>query len=187
MGWLEGRASVMRYLRAAVAVAAAALTAGCFQPLYGTGPDPAQPGVRDALAAIAIEQIPAPANSSEAHLAVEIRNDLLFNFTGGGSPNSSTHRLKVQISGSRSVVSIDTASALPNVELYALRASYSLTELATGKVVVTGQATTNVSYDTLGQQRFARISGMHDAERRAAKVISDNITARMASYFISGS
>jgi LPS-assembly lipoprotein len=44
-----------------------------------------------------------------------------------------------------------------------------------------------VAYDTLGQQRFARISGMHDAEQRAAKVISDNITTRLASYFVAGS
>jgi hypothetical protein len=28
---------------------------------------------------------------------------------------------------------------------------------------------------------------MHDAERKAAKVLSDNITTRLASYFISGS
>ena len=51
---------------------------------------------------------------------------------------------------------------------------------------LTGRATTNISYETLGQQRFARISGMHDAERKAAKVISDSITTRLASYFIGG-
>jgi LPS-assembly lipoprotein len=77
----------------------------------------------------------------------------------------------------------DTADA----EIYTLRTNYSLTEIATGKVVVTGNASTAVSYDTLGQQRFARLSGMHDAERKAAKVLSDNITTRLASYFISGS
>ena len=38
----------------------------------------------------------------------------------------------------------------------------------------------------MGQQRFARVSGMHDAERRAAKVISDNITTRLAAFFVSG-
>ena len=187
MGWREGCASVRRFLRVAGALATAALVGGCFQPIYGTGVDPAHPGVRDALATVEVLQIDAPANTSEARLAVQIRNDLLFNFTGGGNSGASTHRLKVQIAGARSVVSIDRASALPNVEFYGLRTNYSLTEIATGKVVVTGQATTNVSYDTIGQQRFARISGMHDAERRAAKVLSDNITARLASYFISGS
>jgi LPS-assembly lipoprotein len=87
----------------------------------------------------------------------------------------------------RGIVSIDRSSALPNVENYALNATYSLIDIATGKAVIGGTAATNVSYDTLGQQRFARISGMHDAERRAAKVISDNITARLASYFVAGS
>jgi hypothetical protein len=61
-----------------------------------------------------------------------------------------------------------------------------LTEIATKKVVVTGRSSTNVSYDTLGQQRFARVSAMKDAERQAAKVLSDNITTRMASYLVSG-
>lgn len=187
MGWREGCASVRRLLRVSGALTIAALAAGCFQPLYGTGSGPDRPGVRDALGAVDVVQIDAPANTSESRLAVQIRNDLLFNFTGGGSQGSPTHRLKVQIAGGRSVVSIDRASALPQVEFYGLRTTYSLTEIATGKVVVTGQASTNVSYDTLGQQRFARISGMHDAERRAAKVISDNITSRLASYFISGS
>jgi LPS-assembly lipoprotein len=73
------------------------------------------------------------------------------------------------------------------VESFGLKSTYSLTEIATGKVVVTGAASTAVSYDTLGQQRFARLSGMQAAERRAAKVISDNITTRLASYFVSGS
>lgn len=187
MGWREGRAYVKRFLRVPIVLASAALVAGCFQPLYGTGADPSQPGARDALAAVDVQQIDAAANTSEARLAVQIRNDLLFNFAGGGPSSLPTHRLKIQIFGARSVVAIDRASALPNVEFYGLKTTYSLVEIATGKVVVSGQTSTNVSYDTLGQQRFARLSGMHDAERRAAKVISDNITARLASYFISGS
>jgi LPS-assembly lipoprotein len=187
MGWRDLRLSINRFVGLPIALAAAALTAGCFQPLYGTGPDPAQPGVRDRLSAVDVEQINAAANTPEARMAVQVRNDLLFNFTGGGAPYSSTHRLKIAMGGGRSIVQIDRASALPNIEFYVLRASYSLTELATGKVVVTGQTTTNVSYDTMGQQRFARIRGMNDAELRASKVITDNITSRLASYFVSGS
>lgn len=81
---------------------------------------------------------------------------------------------------------IDPNTALPSIEAYTLSTTYTLTEIATGKIVVTGRASTSVSYDTIGQQRFARISGMRDAERRAAKVISDNITTRLASYFVAG-
>ena len=187
MGWREGRASVKRLLHVPIVLFSAALLGGCFQPLYGTGTETGRPGVRDALSAVEVEQIPAAANTSEAPLAVQIRNDLLFNFTGGGYPAPATHRLKVVLNGNRAVVNIDRATALPNVETYTLRSTYSLTEIATGKVVVSGNASTAVSYDTMGQQRFARLSGMHDAERRAAKVLSDNITSRLASYFISGS
>jgi len=187
MGWGEGRASVNRFRHVPIVLLSAALLGGCFQPLYGTSTETGRPAVRDALSAIDIQQIDAAANTSEAPLAVQIRNDLLFNFTGGGYSAPPTHKLKVQLNGNRAVVNIDRATALPTVETYTLRTTYSLTEIATGKVVVTGNASTAVSYDTMGQQRFARLSGMHDAERRAAKVLSDNITARLASYFISGS
>jgi LPS-assembly lipoprotein len=187
MGWGEGRASVNRFRQVPIVLLLAASLGGCFQPLYGTSPETGRPAVRDALSAIDVAQIDAPANTSEARLAVQIRNDLLFNFTGGGYAAPPTHKLKVQISGSRAVVVIDRSTALPNVETYTLKTSYSLTEIATGKIVVTGNASAPVSYDTLGQQRFARLSGMHDAERRAAKVLSDNVTTRLASYFISGS
>ena len=186
MGWREGRASVRRWLHVPIMLFSAALLGGCFQPLYGTSTETGR-GVRDSLSAVEVEQIPAAANTSEAPLAVQIRNDLLFNFTGGGYPSPPTHRLKIVINGNRAVVNIDRATALPSVETYTLRSTYSLTEIATGKVVVSGNAATPVSYDTMGQQRFARLSGMHDAERRAAKVISDNITTRLASYFVSGS
>ncbi|TMJ23413.1 MAG: hypothetical protein E6G96_18640, partial [Alphaproteobacteria bacterium] len=61
------------------------------------------------------------------------------------------------------------------------------TDIATGKVVVTGQTFSRVSYDIPGQeQRFARLRGLRDAESRAAKVIADNIRSRLTSYFVAG-
>ena len=183
----ENLASCGRFARLALVLATTVLVAGCFQPLYGERSASGAPALREAFSAIEVLDVAAPANSSEARLAVQLKNELLFNFTGGGSPYPPTHRLKIQLAGGRGIVSIDRGSALPNVENYSLTATYSLIEIATGKGVVGGTATTSVSYDTLGQQRFARISGMHDAERRAAKVISENITARLASYFVAGS
>src|SRR5262245_64657574 len=80
MGWREGRASVKRFRHVAIVLFSAALLGGCFQPLYGPGEN-GRPAVRDALSAIEVQQIDAAANTSEAPLAVQIRNDLLFNFT----------------------------------------------------------------------------------------------------------
>ena len=73
-----------RTLRALAALALAAATAGCFQPLYGERSIDGNPTLRDALSAIDIEQIPAAKASDEARLAVEIRNALIFDFPGGG-------------------------------------------------------------------------------------------------------
>ncbi|HEY7299855.1 MAG TPA: hypothetical protein VH684_18260 [Xanthobacteraceae bacterium] len=175
------------WLRLFVVFAAATACAGCFQPLYGEGLGGDRPGIRDSLSAINVKQIEAAANTPEARLAVQIRNELLFNFTGGGAPQPSAYELTIRIASRESTVTIDPNTKLPTNEIYSLSATYSLAEIATKKVVVTGRATNSASYDTAGQQRFARIRGMQDAESRAAKVISDNITTRLASYFVSGS
>jgi len=53
--------------------------------------------------------------------------------------------------------------------------------------VITGTTFARVSYDNPGQaQRFANARGQRDAENRAAKVISDSIKTRLASYFSAG-
>lgn len=179
-----GRRSV---LRAAGAMAMAALAGGCFQPLYGEQSPMGGPVLRDQLSAVDIVQIEAPKGSDEARLAVEVRNALLFDFTGGGSPAPPTHRLKISMYSTRASIIVYVNTSRPDIENYGLNASYSLTEIATAKVVVTGQTFSRVSYDIPGQaQRFARLRGLRDAETRAAKVIADNIRSRLASYFIAG-
>jgi LPS-assembly lipoprotein len=107
--------------------------------------------------------------------------------TGGADPAPPTHRLKISISSQRASIIVDTLTARPDVENYGINATYVMTEIATGKIVVTGQTFSRVSYDIPGQQqRFARIRGLRDAESRAAKVIADNIRSRLASYFVAG-
>ncbi len=173
-------------MRAATVLAAAALVAGCFQPLYGEQSVTGTPKLREALSGVEILQIPAAANTPEARMAVPLQNDLHFAFTGGGAAGPPTHRLAIQMAGSRQVVSSSNITGLPVIENFVLNASYSLVEIATKKTVLTGRATTTVAYDPANAQRFARISAMQDAERRAAKVIADNVTSRLSSYFVSG-
>ncbi len=164
-----------------------ALTAGCFQPMYGERSPTGGPAVRDTLKGIDVAQIVAPSSTSEARLAVELRNALLFEFTGGPAPTAPTHRLTIRLAGSRKQVIVDFTSARPDLENYGLDASYTLTEIATGKSVVTGTTFARVSYDIPGQvQRFARVRGLRDAETRAAKVVAEQIRTRLASYFIAG-
>ena len=185
MSWCDSQ--LRRAARIAMAFAMAALLTGCFQPLYGERSIDGSPTLRDALSGIDILQIDAPKASDEARLAVEIRNALIFDFTGGGYAAPPTHRLKIAMNSTRSSVIVDINTSRPDVENYGINASYSLTEIATGKVVVTGQTFARVSYDIPGQQqRYARIRGLRDAESRAAKVIAENVRSRLASYFVAG-
>lgn len=175
-------------LRAAPALLLAALLAGCFQPLYGERSVGGGPGLRHKLAAVEVAILNAPNGSPEARVGVEVRNSLLFDFTGGSGSVSPTHRLAIVLKGTRSSVIVDTTTARAEVENYGIDAVYTLTELATGKVVANGTTFSRVSYDIPGQQqRFARQRGLRDAEDRAAKVIAEQIKTRVAAFFVAGS
>ncbi|EJW12645.1 hypothetical protein A33M_1796 [Rhodovulum sp. PH10] len=172
--------------RAAAALAVAGLLAGCFQPLYGNRTLDGGPALNTALSGIDIAQIPAANGTPEARIAVELRNKLMFDLSGG-NPSAPTHRLDIRMTSTRVSVIVDVETNRPDVENYGLTASYTLVDLQTGKPVVTDQTFARVSYDIPGQQqRFARQRALRDAEDRAAGVIAESIRNRLASYFVAG-
>ncbi len=180
---------MIRIARFGIVCALAAITAGCFQPLYGDRPIGAAGTVnlRDQLGAVEVGPIEAAKGSPEARLGVEVRNALLFNFTGGADSLQPTHKLKINLISSRQQVIVDIGTARPDLENYGIDATYALVDVATNKTVLTGRTFARVSYDIPGQeQRFARARGLRDAENRAAKVIADQIQSRLASYFSAG-
>src|SRR5271154_237540 len=81
--------------RLAVVLAAAGLTAGCFQPLYGTQPSAATDSVRDKLAQIDVPVIPAAKGQPGARIAVALRNSLQYGLKGAAGANAATHYYKV--------------------------------------------------------------------------------------------
>jgi LPS-assembly lipoprotein len=187
MWWLEPRSTVCRLAHLAIPLVLAALLSGCFEPMYGEKTLAGGPGLRTRLASVAVDPIRAPSGSPAARIAVELQNDLLFDFTGGGASAGKTHQLTVAITTQNQQVIVDINTARPDVQQFGINASYTLTELATGKAVATGNTTARVSYDNPGQQqRFANARGQRDAENRAAKVISDSIKSRLISYFAAG-
>src|SRR4051812_17531749 len=114
-----GRRSV---LRAAGAMAMAALAGGCFQPLYGEQSPTGGPVLRDQLSAVDIVQIEAVKGSDEARLAVEVRNALLFDFSGGGSPPPPTHPPEISMYSPRAPLLVDVHTSRPGIEEYRLNA-----------------------------------------------------------------
>ena len=173
----------------AAILALGACLGGCFQPLYADGSLAPSGGanLRAALAAVDVKQIDAPKGTDEARVAVEVRNSLIYDLTGGGEGARPTHSLVVRIVPTVADIIVDTTTTRPAIEDYGINATYILTEIASGKQVVSGQTVARVSYDIPGQeQRFARLRGLRDAETRAGRVVADNIRNRLASYFATG-
>ena len=184
-------AAVGRLLRWVAVAAAAALTAGCFQPLYGehvaAGPGAVAPNVRDAFATVEVDQIAAPNGTPEARIAVELRNNVIFELTGGGGSGTTSYRLGIKMRLSKTAMIIDIQTGRTEAEIVGIDVVYTLTEVGTKKVVVNSQTFARVSSDVPGlQQRFAHQRAQRDAENRAAKVIAEQIRSRLASYFVAG-
>ncbi|MGV3633312.1 MAG: hypothetical protein ACO1NY_03115 [Pseudorhodoplanes sp.] len=173
-----------------LAFACAGLSAGCFQPLYGTTTAEAPgapPAVRTALASVEVMEIDAPNGTPEARLGVEVRNALIFGLTGGAGALSPAYKLKINLTGRRQQVIVDITTARPDMEIYGIDATYSLVEIASNKVVLTGRAFARQSYDIPGQQqRFARARGELDAQNRSSTIVAEQIKSRLASYFVTG-
>src|SRR5450756_2705758 len=72
----------------------AALTAGCFQPMYAEHSD-GTPGLRDKLLGVELPPIDKANASREARVGVEIRNALAFKLYGDATGTSPTHRLVI--------------------------------------------------------------------------------------------
>jgi LPS-assembly lipoprotein len=179
-----------RLLRWVAVAAAAALTAGCFQPLYGehaAGPGAVAPNVRDAFATVEIDQVSAPNGTPEARIAVELRNNVVYELTGGAGSGTTSYRLRIQMKLSKAAMIVDIATGRTEAEIIGIDVAYTLTEVGTKKVVVNSQTFARVSSDVPGlQQRFAHQRAQRDAENRAAKVIAEQIRSRLASYFVAG-
>jgi LPS-assembly lipoprotein len=173
-------------VRLLAVVALAALTAGCFQPMYAEHAD-GTPGLRDKLSTVEVPPVDKPNASREARVGVAIRNALAFKLYGTATGAPPLYRLVLKFASSRSSLIVDVTTGLPSTENYGIDAQYNLVEIATDKSVMTGTAFSRLSYDIPGSyQRFARARAIRDAEDRAAQEIAERIQTRLASYFFSG-
>ena len=173
--------------RLVVVAAAAALLAGCFQPMYAEHTD-GTPGLREKLMGVELPPLADKQNGSrDARLGVEIRNALAFKLYGTATGMPPTHRLVIRFTTTRSSLIVDPNTALPTSENYGIDAQFNLVDIATNKSVMTGNTFSRVTYDMPGSyQRFSRARAFRDAEDRACQEIAENIGTRLASYFSAG-
>jgi LPS-assembly lipoprotein len=182
MSWPER----LRAPAAALAVAAlAGLLAACnVEPLYGTrhmasgfASPAAAGGVAAKLAAVKVIPI-------EGRVGQEIRNDLIFRFTGGDNPAPMRYRLAIVLKGTPQYPVIDPFTERPQVETVALDTAWALIPLNSDKPALTGNAFGRASLNR-NRQRFADLTAEENAEDRAAEVVASQIYDRLAAYFSS--
>jgi len=190
MWWPDKALKISLLGRLAVVCVLGGLCAGCFQPLYGSTSEINGANVKDKLAGIDVRPIDAPNGTAVSRMGGEVRNELIFDFTGGAgkiAPGMATHALIINMSASGQQVIVDTTTARPDAMNYGIDATYSLTDLKTNQIVLRGRAFSRVTYDIPGQeQRFAGLRAQRDAQDRASKVLSEQIKQRLASYFLAG-
>src|SRR5882757_4731370 len=138
MWWRNSRVALGHALRLSVVFGLAGLCAACFQPLYATKSITGERTVGAALAQVQIDRVPAPNGTPDSRIAVEIQNQLDFELNGGGGMISPTHKLVVRFSTSRSSLITDVTTGRVEAEITGIDSSFTLTELATGKAVMTG-------------------------------------------------
>src|SRR5260370_42000604 len=140
MWWPDHGAALGRVLRSALALGSAGLLAACFQRLYGRPPLSGAPTLGNALAAVDVQQVDAARGSNDARIAVELRNALLFDLTGGEGSIAPTHRLNIKRTTSRSALILDPHTRRTYAEGTGVDANYTRTEITTGRPTVNATA-----------------------------------------------
>src|SRR3954449_5151606 len=97
----------------------AALTAGCFQPMYAERSD-GTPALREKLLGVEIPPVDKPNGSRDARIGVEIRDALAFKLYGSASGMPPHHRLVLRFASTRSSLIVDPNTALPSSENYGI-------------------------------------------------------------------
>jgi LPS-assembly lipoprotein len=158
-------------LLAALAVTAAISLAGCgIQPLYGTSAG----GSRLAAAMAGVEVTPIPGRVGQ-----RVRNELIFENTGGSGQGPSTYTLDIVIKESL-INELVQISGDAKGQVYQLDATFKLIG-KDGRVALEGKATSRAAYERF-QTIFSNVRARYDAENRAARTVAESIKVRIASY-----
>jgi LPS-assembly lipoprotein len=160
-----------RPLLAALAVTAAISLAGCgIQPLYGTTAG----GSRLAAAMAGVDITPIPGRVGQ-----RVRNELIFENTGGSGQTGTTYKLDIVIKESLTNELVKISGDAKS-QVYELDATFKLIS-NDGRVVLEGKATSRAPYERF-ETIFSNVRARYDAENRAARTVAESIKVRIAAY-----
>lgn len=163
------RAALRLLLAAALPVA----LGGCLRPMYG--PDTSGASIVTKLEGIIVDDVP---DRLGHYLVQEVR----FQLDGSGGDTKPVYRLAMTATETVQSSIVNTSTGRATAATIIVRVNYTLTEIATAKVLLSQSAYTTASYER-GPQRFESVRAARDAEIRAAKQLADQIRTRLSAWF----
>ena len=155
-----------------IGLVALVLPACGFKPMYGQNAE--SPAVLQKLRAVSIDTI-------DDRLGQLVRNAIVDRVTPGGASANPLFLLKVNVIEEREDVGIRQDASITRAN-FRLSAQFSLVEINTDTVLITGTTWSQTAFDVV-QQDFSTVTAELDAQQRLAEEIADEITTRMAVYF----
>ncbi|MFO7478284.1 MAG: LPS assembly lipoprotein LptE [Methyloceanibacter sp.] len=153
-------------------LAAFALSGCGFQPLYG---GTTAGGQKLATVMAGIDVVPIPGRVGQ-----KLRNELIFDTTGGGNAGTTRYRLEIAVKESVTDQLVEITGDATG-QVYQLTATFKLVDSSSGKIIYQGQAISRAPYNRF-QEIFANVRARYDAENRAARTVSESIRTQVAAH-----
>lgn len=187
MSWSEARVSrsgqpsaraerrVAR-LVTALAFAVSVILTGCaggsgFRPMYAS--INGGPALDAKLAAIDVTTIPG-------RIGQRVRNQLIFQTTGGGHSAPPVYRLTVTVTESITATLVKTTGEAAS-SIYQLDSTFTLVDIKSKKVLLQGTSHARSPFDRF-PSIYANVRAREDAEVRASNTIAEDIKIRLGTF-----
>lgn len=170
------RLQLLPAVLAAIGVAAAVSACGDgtagFRPLYGSatlgGAD-----VEKRLAALDVAPIPG-------RVGQRIRNELIFQATGGGARADAEYRVDIAINEYVSSTLVQSDGNATG-QVYNIDAAYQLIRISDQAVVAKGKSYARAGFQRLNSV-FSNVRAREEAENRAAKTVGEELRTRLLAH-----
>lgn len=170
-GWRSG---LVLALMGAIASGLGGCGSSGFHPLYAASSSGVGgANVDQRLAQLEIVHIPG-------RVGQRIRNELIYQTTGGGAPLPPTMRLEIVIQETVTsmLVQIDGDA---NGQIYGLTANFRLIRLSDKAVVLEGVSIARAPFERF-DSIFSNVRAREDAENRAARTIGEDLRSRLSAF-----
>lgn len=166
------RRSAIRCLAitAVLAPALAACGGSGFRPMYAAD---ALASTNEKMAAISFGTIPG-------RVGQRIRNELIFQGTGGGHGLPPEYKVDVTIR-EQVISTLVRKDGEAQSQIYNLDAKFQLVRIADKKIMFEGTSYARASFERFNSI-YSNVQARQDAENRAAKTIAQDIKTRLAAY-----